>query len=115
MQAATRVNPEQASKVKSRTPTRLRYGEGRWMRVEEPSDAVRIVRRGSGSGMHARSNAQRGRSALVLTERPQLLARRRRARKSEGPVVPLKLVNASGGKGPCFWGAFGVDPEGRLA
>jgi hypothetical protein len=28
-QAITRVKPEQASKVKVRTPTRLRYGEGR--------------------------------------------------------------------------------------
>jgi hypothetical protein len=42
LQAVTRVKPEQASKVKSWTPTRLRNGEGRTER--EVTDA------GTGSG-----------------------------------------------------------------
>ena len=53
MQAVTRVNPEQASKVKSRTPTRRFTGEGStgW---EETDVCTSLVRRGTGNGMQAR-------------------------------------------------------------
>jgi hypothetical protein len=44
-----RVKPEQASKVKVRTPTRLRYGEGR-VDGEVIDTRTRLVRRGSGLG-----------------------------------------------------------------
>lgn len=113
-QAATRVNLEQASKVNSRTPTRLSNGEGQG-RAEDPSQATRVVRRGSESGMRTRSDGQRGRSARVRANSSQLFARKWRARKSEGLVVPPKPVNTGGGKEPCLWDAFEVDPEGRLA
>ncbi len=53
MQAVTRVNPEQASKVKSWTPTRLNNGEGSTSR--QATDArTGSVHRGNGNGMHAR-------------------------------------------------------------
>ncbi|RLC55505.1 MAG: hypothetical protein DRI30_07470 [Chloroflexi bacterium] len=105
-QAATRVNPEQASKVKSWTPTRLNDGEGRGALGKQPSGAPDAVHRGSGSGMWTRMCAQRGRSDRVRGRSPQRLARGRRDRKSEGLVVPLRPGNAGGGKEPCFWDAF---------
>jgi hypothetical protein len=43
------VKPEQASKVKMRTPTRLRFGEGR-ANGEAIDRSTRSVRRGSGHG-----------------------------------------------------------------
>ncbi len=64
-QAATRVNPEQASKGKSWTPTRLKYGEGRRASGKQPSHAPAVVHRGSGSGMRTRMSGQRGRSGRV--------------------------------------------------
>ena len=50
LQAVTRVKPEQASKVKSWMPTRLRYGEGRADR-EATDKCTCSVRRGSEHGM----------------------------------------------------------------
>jgi hypothetical protein len=44
------VKPEQASKVKSRTPTRLNFGEGR-ADGEATDTRTRLVRRGSRHGM----------------------------------------------------------------
>ena len=40
------VNPEQASKVEMRTPTRLPFGEGRRAADEKPTQASDAVRRG---------------------------------------------------------------------
>ena len=52
-QAVTRVKLEQASKVKSWLPTRLRYGEGRADR-EETGKCTCLVHRGSEHGMSGR-------------------------------------------------------------
>jgi hypothetical protein len=114
-QAATRVNPEQASRVTSRTPTRLRNGEGRRVLVRQPSTASSTVRRGSGSGMWGRSHGQRGRPGKVRARRSQRPLGGRPDRESDGLVVPTKPINAGGGKGPDFWSASARDPEGRLA
>ncbi len=114
-QAAMRVKPEQASKVKLRMPTRLRNGEGRCAPGKQPSRAPGAVRRGSGSGMWGRSDVQRGKTCRVRGRSPQRLGGGRPGRGSDGPIVPLKPGNAGGGKGPCFWGAFEGGPEGRLA
>ena len=77
MQAATRVKPEQASKVKSRTPTRLNNGEGSMGR--EVTDArTGSVRRGNGNGRQARRSgslgeARDGRSGFPTSaERPAI-------------------------------------------
>jgi hypothetical protein len=46
MRAATRVNPEQASKVKVWTPTRFSDGEGRGAAGKQPTRAPVAVHRG---------------------------------------------------------------------
>jgi hypothetical protein len=46
-QAATRVNLEQASKMKLWTPTRLRFGEGQRVSGKKPTETPDIVHRGS--------------------------------------------------------------------
>jgi hypothetical protein len=45
------VKPEQASKVKSWTPTRLNNGEGPSGVGKQPTIAPSLVHRGSGHGM----------------------------------------------------------------
>jgi len=68
--AATRVNPEQASKVQSRTPTRLRYGEGRGVSGKRSTRAPLTVLRGSGSGTYGELIGQRGRPVFGGGSRP---------------------------------------------
>jgi hypothetical protein len=114
-QAATRVNPEQASKVKLRTPTRLNNGEGRRAPGKQPPIAPGAVRRGNGSGMRGRVHVQRGRPGRERGRHPRRPFGGRSDRESEGLVVPMKPGNAGGGKGPCFWDACEVGPVGRLA
>ena len=54
VQAATRVNAEQASKRTMRRPTRQPF-RGRLIRLDEMSEAiVQMLRRGSGGGMYTR-------------------------------------------------------------
>ncbi len=96
------VNPEQASKVEMRTPTRLPFGEGRRAAGKKPTRAPAAVRRGNGSGTRGKHSAQRGRSESERGGGPQRREGRRRAQKSEGFIVPLKPGNAGGGKGPRF-------------
>lgn len=113
-QAATRVNPEQASKVKLWTPTRLNNGEGRCAPGKKPLTATGAVHRGSGSGMRGRARTQRGRPGRARGRSPQRVLGARPDRASEGLVVPLKPGNSGGGTGPCFWNASQGDSEGRL-
>ena len=113
-QAATRVNPEQASKVKSWTPTRLNNGEGRRAPGKKPLTAPGAVHRGRGSGMWGRARTQRGRPGWARGRSPQRVLGARPYRDSEGPVVPLKPGNFGGGTGPYFWNASQGDSEGRL-
>ena len=96
------VNPEQASKVEMRTPTRLPFGEGRRAADKKPTRASVAVRRGNGSGMWGRFRVQRGRSAPVRGGGPQHRYRRGPAQKSEGLIVPLRPGNSGGGKGLRF-------------
>jgi len=96
------VNPEQASKVEMRKPTRLPFGEGRRAVGKEPTRAPAAIRRGNGSGTRGKFSAQRGRSECERGGSPQRRDRRRRAQKSEGLIVPKKPGNAGGGKGPHF-------------
>jgi hypothetical protein len=96
------VNPEQASKVELRTPTRLPFGEGRSAADKKPARASVAVRRGNGSGMRGRFPVQRGRSAPVRGGGPQHRYRRGPAQKSERLIVPLRPGNSGGGKGLRF-------------
>jgi hypothetical protein len=114
-QAATRVNPEQASKVKLWTPTRLNNGEGRRAPGKQPLIAPGAVHRGNGSGMWGRVDAQRGRPGRARGRSPQRIPGVRSGRDSEGPMVLLKPGNSGGGTGPYFWSASQRSPEGRLA
>ena len=95
--------PEQASKGKLRTPTRLRDGEGRANR--EATDAgAGLVRRGRGRGMTTKGVA-------VQDGRPQPGGDRNSAVAFEGggpdgesdrAEVAQKRGNARGAKGPDF-------------
>ena len=114
-QAATRVNPEQASKVKSWTPTRLKNGEGRRAPGKKPPTAPGAVHRGSGSGMWGRVHTQRGRPERARGRSPRRIQGVRPARDSEGPMVPMKPGNSGEGTGPYFWSASQRGPVGRLA
>ena len=104
--AATRVNPEQASKVKSRMLTRLRYGEGRWVVGKRSIKAPAAILRGSGSGTYGRLIGQRGRPTGDEGRDLQRIVRMRSLWESERFIVPGKSGNADGGKGPHFWNAF---------
>jgi hypothetical protein len=55
LRAATRVNPEQAPKVKLSASTRLSNGEDRRAADKKPSSASAAVDRGSGSSTQGRS------------------------------------------------------------
>jgi hypothetical protein len=104
MRAITRVNPEQASKVQSWTPTRLHIGEGRRAMGQPPTDAPIVVHRGMGNGTHGRFSGQRGKP--LVSERLRRSTRStgsRLAEASERRIVPLKPGNAGGGKAPRFW------------
>src|SRR6266542_2874136 len=90
-----------------RAPSLLSLDEGRRGRSDTPTREDRSARRGSGRSTYARGDWQHGRPIA----RPGRLGASpvggwaRQA--SEGPIVPRKLGNASGGKGP--W--FGVRPD----
>ena len=70
VQAATRVNAEQASKVKIGAPIRLRYGEGRCASGKRSTRAPLAVLRGSGNGMYGELIGQRGRPVAGEGLRP---------------------------------------------
>ena len=92
VQAATRVNAEQASKRTMRRPTRQPF-RGRLIRLDEMSEAtVQMLRRGSGGGMYTRKTH----------ETREVEGQAGRLGVAERFVVPLKPGNAGGGKGPQF-------------
>src|SRR6266567_1003916 len=105
VQAVTRVNAEQASKRTMRRPTRQPF-RGRLIRLgERANQDTQPLRRGSGDSMYTRKAyatreaPRRGRN----DDQPE--AREGQAGRSgvaEGFIVPPKLGNASGGKGPQF-------------
>src|SRR5579863_4430259 len=67
VQAVTRVNAEQASKIVMRKPTRRDYGEGCHFWGEESEEGPRKFRRGIGDGMYTRGRPmQHGRPYSVV-------------------------------------------------
>ena len=114
--AVTRVNPEQASKVKLWTPTRPNIGEGRCMTGKTPTDAPVVVHRGIGDSTCERFSGQRGRP--LTGERSRRSTRPLGAwpaEESERPIRPLNPGNAGGGKGPRFWVRLRKSRTRRLA
>src|SRR5215472_15288174 len=102
VQAVTRVNAEQASKRTMRRPTWLPY-QGRLTRLGYRANLyAQSLRRGSGDSMYTYATREapwRGQS------NDQLEAREGQAGRFgvvERFVVPLKLSNAGGRKGPQF-------------
>lgn len=92
----TRVKPEQASKVQSRTPTLPEWGRQHgWGRIstEAPIQSAGVV----GT---ARRKGDAGNVGDPLEAAYCLRW------ESERVIVPLKLGNAGGGKDPCFRRAF---------
>jgi hypothetical protein len=102
-QAVTHVKPEQASKVKSWTPTRLRDGEGPGGAGKQPTDAPVLVHRGSGHGMLEKVNRVIEGGPQGTKVAPSTSSGRWSRRASDRVIVLLRLGNASGGKGPDFW------------
>jgi hypothetical protein len=101
--AATCVQPEQASKVKSRGPTGLNNWEGRWSPWEQPTDDREVARRGKGRGTPTQHTEQHGRSSPVRGRASRFTFRVELSWKSEGLIVPLTLggeCNHRGGKEP---------------
>ena len=105
MQAVTRVKLEQASKVKSWTPTRLLTGEGRADREETDTHLF------GPPGYWAR-HARKviwvigGDPEMVEVAPPTSFIGWWPVRKSERVAVPWRPGNAGGGKDPCFRCAF---------
>src|SRR6266536_2501398 len=105
VQAVTRVNAEQASKRTMRRPTRQPF-RGRLIRLgERANQDTQPLRRGSGDSMYTRKAyatreaPRRGRN----DDQPEAReGQAGRAGVAEGVIVPPKLGNASGGKGPQF-------------
>ncbi len=105
VQAATKVNAEQISKRTMRRPTRQSF-RGRLIRLGYRAKlSAQTLRWDSGGSMYTRK-AYATREALWRGQsKDQLEAREGQAGRhgvAERFVVPLKLGNAGGGKGPQF-------------
>ncbi len=96
------VNPEQASKVKSRMPIHQRTGEGR--RASIPTEVFDAIRRGNGNGTHARLRTERGRSQSVGAGMGPNTARKRAVADWEVGKArsSCEAANPGGAKGPCL-------------
>ena len=103
VQAATRVNAEQASKTTMCRPTRRPF-RGRLIRPGEMSDEyARPLHRGSGGSMYTRkAHATRETPTRDQDQPDAREGQAGRAGVAERLVVPLKPGNAGGGKGPQF-------------
>jgi hypothetical protein len=110
--AVTRVKPEQASKGKLWTPTRPEFGEG--STVWGSSRQTHLERSTGVMGTARRDRGSRKRGRPVRDEGSGLngAVGHRFVRESDRVVVPMKLGNAGGGKGPDFWCVFEADEVG---
>ncbi len=105
VQAATRVNAEQASKRTMRRPTRQPF-RGRLIRLSEVSKAIRSAAAPGYWRQHVHKESVRNTGspkAWSIDDQPD--AREGQAGRlgvAERFVVPLKPGNAGGGKGPQF-------------
>ncbi len=102
-QAVTCSKPEQASKGKLRTPTRLRYGEGRTSR-EATDNSTGSVRRGRGHGMSAKGDRSAEREAPAGGTRNSAVLGKEGGPggESDRAMVAKKPGNCGGAKGPAF-------------
>jgi hypothetical protein len=116
--AATRVKPEQASKVMMRGPTGLNNREGRWSLEEHPTNEPRLPRRGKGRGTSAQRTGQHGSSHAARRRAPRSTCGVEPCGKSEGLIVPRGpggQHNRRGGKEPWFEACLNERRIRRLA
>jgi hypothetical protein len=113
-QAVTRVNPEQASKVKLCVPIRLRFEEGRSV-VQATTDGMTWLRRTEVVGTACREGqlGNVGDPVGCGSGIPPRRLGRRPGWESERSIVPSSLGNARGGKGPHFWERFPMETSVR--
>jgi len=113
-QAVTRVNTETAPKDTMRRPTLPGAGEGCYGSAEDWTTRSPIRFAGVvGDSMSSRIDGQHGKPAQVVDRLDHQTHRASgRRRVAEGLVVPMKPVNAGGGKGPWFQGANGAARDG---
>jgi hypothetical protein len=117
-QAVTRVNAEQASKCGMWEPTQQRDGEGRSRSVRGAIGSRVRSHRGNGDGMSEQGDrAQHGKPQVAgcVTQPDAREGQAGLLGVSERPIVPVKPVNAGGGKGPRFKVNVQVATAGRLA
>jgi hypothetical protein len=101
--AATRVNPEQASKASRESRPAHSTGKAAASGTGQPP-RFRTTRRGSGGGTRRKNGSQHGRPTEARGSLPLDCSVGGGLRwASEGPIVPRKPGNAGGGKGPWFW------------
>jgi hypothetical protein len=112
MQAVTRVNSEQASKVQSQVPTGLRYREGRCATGKQPTNAsvatAGVVETACTQGMVRNVGDSRDTRSCVL----KLWHDHRSWGMSDRLIVVRKRRNRCGAKGPDF-GVLVKKSEGR--
>src|SRR5271169_3738074 len=105
VQAATRVNAEQASKRSMCRPTRYPF-RGRLTRLGGMSEEhTQPLHRGSGGRACTQGKrTQHGKPQCVIRmiNRTPVRDRAGRTGVAERPAVPMKLGNTGGGKGPQF-------------
>ena len=109
--AVTRVNAEQASKVKLWPPTLQQTGEGRSGSGAKPNrldPATGVMATARVEGSAGNVGDPDDAPAALAGERRE---RRRVVRESERPVVAMKRRNGRGAKGPCF-GSAGEGTDG---
>ena len=110
--AVMRVKPEQASKGKLWTPTRPKFGEGSTIRGSSRQTHLERSTGVMGTARRARGSRKRGRPVMDEGSGLNGAVGHRSVRESDRVVVPLKLGNAGGGKGPDFWCVFEADEVG---
>jgi hypothetical protein len=114
--AVTRVNPEQASKVRDVDADSALTGGRPPRGGEAPTHAAATVHRGRGNGTWGwfavatwEARVRRVIATLDITSRWWS------ARVSERPIILMKRRNGRGGKGPHFWVLLKEPRTGRLA
>ncbi len=101
--------------MKSRTPTRLRYGEGRTDR-EATDTGTGSVRRGSGHGMSAKGDRSAERETPAGGARNSAVLGKEGGPggESDRAIVARKPGNSGGAKGPAFRHASEAEEGRRL-
>jgi hypothetical protein len=107
--AVTRVNPEQASKVKLLTPTCRLSGEGRCAWGKQLARAPLAVAGVVGTAREQGSCRNVGGPRRARGRGPQHCFGQWPARASERFIVPMTPGNAGRGKGPHFGDALNED------